>query len=85
MIDSARLWIGLLVGAVVVLGAVATRRFIATGERPLAPLAGAALAFAGVFALGQVGELFRPIRAVAMAVLSLLAAVGLAVQWYRER
>ncbi|MBP1987812.1 hypothetical protein [Halolamina salifodinae] len=85
MIDSARLWIGLLVGAAVVLGAVATRRFIATGERPLAPLAGAATAFAGVFALGEAAGYFRPARASVMTVLSLFVAVGLAVQWYRKQ
>lgn len=85
MVDIAVVGIGLLAVAVAAGIGAAAWRFAATGERPLLPLAGAAAAFAGVFALGQLAELFRPIRATAMAVLSLLVALALAVQWSRER
>jgi len=85
MVESVVVGIGLLVVAAVVGIGVATWRYAAAGGRPLLPLAGAAAALAGVFVLGQLAELFRPLRATAMAALALLTALGLAIQWYRER
>jgi hypothetical membrane protein len=85
MVESVVVGIGLLVVATAGCIGAAAWRFAATGARPLLPLAGAAAALAGVFALGQVGDVFRPTRASAMTVLSVFAALALAVQWYRER
>ncbi|GAB7094818.1 hypothetical protein JCM30237_19710 [Halolamina litorea] len=85
MVESVVVGVGLLVVVTVAGIGVAAWRFAATGERPLLPLAGAAAAFAGVFTLGQIGGYFRPLRATAMAALSVLAALTLVVMWARER
>ena len=85
MVESVVEGKGLHVGATDGCNGAAAWRFAATGGRQLLPLAGAAAALAGVFALGQIGDIFRPARASAMTVLSLLVALGLAVQWFRER
>lgn len=77
----------LLIAAAVLLmlvaGVSATRRFIATGERPLLALAVAALAFAALVEVGISGDYFRTTQGHALAALSALVALGLAIQWYR--
>ena len=85
MVEIVVVGIGLLVAVTAGCIGAAAWRFAATGERPLLLLAGAAAALAGLFALGQVAELFRPLRATAMAALSLATALWLLYRRDRER
>ena len=84
MVETALLWIGALVLVVVAGIAVAAWQFAATGERPLRPLAIAAVAFAGVFQLGQANGYFRPTAAAVLTAACLLVAVGLLAAEFRH-
>ena len=84
MVETALLWIGLLVLIVVAGIGVAAWQFATTGERPLRPLAIAAAAFAGVFQLGQANGYFRPTAAAVLTAVCLLLAVGLVVMEFRS-
>ncbi|NHX36838.1 MULTISPECIES: hypothetical protein [Halolamina] len=83
MVDTALLWIGLAGVAVVAAIGVAIWQFAVTGERPLKPLALAAVAFAGVFQLGQANGYFWPTAATVLTAACLLIAAGLVAVEFR--
>ncbi|MFW5934465.1 MAG: hypothetical protein ACOCQL_01295 [Halolamina sp.] len=84
MVDTALVWIGLLVLIVVAAIGVAAWQFATTGERPLRPLAIAAVAVGGVFQLGQANGYFRPTAAAVLTAACLLLAVGLIAMEFRS-
>jgi hypothetical protein len=85
MVETTVVWIGLAATLGVAGVAVAARQFAATGDRPLLPLAFAAVAFAGVFELGHANGYFRPTAAAVLTVGFLLVGVALLAVAVRDR